>query len=49
MPFISRYIGVNKYGVVDTDDGVEEVVTSADIGRTVNFLHIPIVGVDVSH
>ena len=35
MLFVSRYIGTDKYGVVDTDDGVEEVVTLNDIEHAV--------------
>ena len=48
MLFVSRYIGTDKYGVVDTDDGVEDIVSPTEIGQAVNFLFIKIAGVNPS-
>lgn len=45
MLYISRCIDFSKYGVVDTDDGVEEVVGLMDIIKMVRDTHIDIKGV----
>ena len=47
MLFISRQAGSNLFGVVDTDDGVEEIVSFGDICRYVSEYGIDIEGVSV--
>lgn len=37
MLYISRYFGVGRYGVVDTDDGVEQVVTKKELVNSLNL------------
>lgn len=46
MLYISRYIGLNEFGVVDTDDGVEEVVTLQQVIRACGPLNVQIAGVE---
>lgn len=45
MLFISRYIGEEHQGVVDTDDGDEQVSTINDIIEAVLVYNIPIFGI----
>lgn len=45
MLFISRLIGYHNYGVVDTDDGVEEVVDMQELYHLVIELGLEIYGV----
>lgn len=45
MLYISRYIGQTKYGVVDSDDGVETVCTYADLMDYVLKMGLDIKGV----
>lgn len=47
MLYISRYVGFDSYGVVDTDDNIETVVKLDDIKTAVLRLGIPIRGVEV--
>lgn len=47
MLYVSRVIPVGKFGVVDTDDGVETVVSWMDIRRYVRDYHLEIMGVEV--
>lgn len=47
MLYISRQIGVDKYGVVDTDDGQEDVLNRKQIEHVVVDLHIPIEGATI--
>ena len=49
MLFISRYIGQQKFGVVDTDDGVETVCTYSDIVEYVIDMGISIAGVETTY
>lgn len=44
MLYVSRYVGGDKVGVVDTDDGVEEVLTEEKLWDIVRSLHIQVVG-----
>lgn len=46
MLFISRHDGMNFYGVVDTDDGVEEVIPRNKIVQLVGDTGIEIKGAD---
>lgn len=46
MLYVSRRIGNFSYGVVDTDDGTEEVVKKGDIVEAVNHLGVKIEGFD---
>ena len=45
MLFISRRVGLDCFGVVDTDDGVEEVVNKDDIAENVTRYKLDIKGV----
>lgn len=45
MFYISRVVGANKYGVVDTEDGVENIMTTGELSRATCKLGIPIEGV----
>lgn len=45
MLFVSRLIGATNYGVVDTDDGVEEIITDVDLIR-ITKLGLEIKGID---
>ena len=47
MLYISRFAGRYCYGVVDTDDGTEEVVAGYDITNAVSNLGLSILGVDI--
>ena len=48
MLYISRYIGFNNYGVVDTEDGLEDVVSADDIKNAVFRAGLTIEGVEVA-
>lgn len=48
MLYISRHIGQAKYGVVDSDDGVETVCTYGDLHEYVIGLGLDIKGVQVT-
>ena len=45
MLYISRYIGSNDYGVVDTDDGVEQRATHQELIRACEKLGLQIAGI----
>lgn len=45
MLFISRFVDYESYGVVDTDDGVEEVISLQDVYRASYDLGLDIQGV----
>lgn len=47
MFYISRRIGANRYGVVDTEDGHEDVMTYAELDDAVCRLCIEIAGVQI--
>lgn len=47
MLYISRMIGRDKFGVVDTDDGVEEVIDYATLNEIVCWSKVTIRGVHV--
>lgn len=49
MLFVSRHIGISGYGVVDTDDGSEEVVTSSEAAYYTEVLGLDIKGVARRH
>ena len=45
MLYISRYIGKHRYGVYDTDDGVEEEVSKQDLTKVACIFGIDIEGI----
>lgn len=45
MLYISRFVGLQKYGVVDTDDGVEEVCDMSDLFDAVCKHELDIAGI----
>lgn len=47
MLYISRSIGRNRYGVMDTDDGVEQVVTRSELSKYVLDDGLNIVGCEL--
>ena len=47
MLYISRYIGLRSFGVVDTDDGVEQVATARDIVEATLNSHLVIQGCSI--
>lgn len=49
MLYVSRYVGQTKYGVVDTDDGVETVVTYQDLTEYVINNGLDIKGVTIGY
>lgn len=49
MLYVSRYVGQTKYGVVDTDDGVETVVTYQDLTEYVLNNGLDIKGVTIGY
>lgn len=46
MYYISRRVGVNRFGVIDTEDGHEDVLTGEEIQEAVLSLGIDIKGVE---
>lgn len=49
MLYVSRYVGQTKYGVVDTDDGVETVVSFQDLADYVLVDGLDIKGVNIDY
>lgn len=45
MLYISRFVGQSKYGVVDTDDGTETIITHKELWEYCIDLHMDIKGV----
>ena len=45
MLYVSRYLGNDNYGVVDSDDGVETIVTAEEILHYIKDLNLEIAGV----
>lgn len=48
MLYVSRFVSRFSYGIVDTDDGKEEVVASHDVTRAVQNLGLTIMGVETT-
>lgn len=46
MLYISRRAGLNEYGVVDTDDGVEEIVKYPRLSEIIGNFDLDILGVE---
>ena len=44
MLYISRYIGTYNFGVVDTDDGVEQEISQSELESAINVSRLDIVG-----
>ena len=49
MLYVSRYAGLSSFGVVDTDDGIEQVATARDIAEALWASHLEIAGCSVEH
>ena len=49
MLYISRYIGPDQYGVVDTDDGVEQVISFTELYGAVCLDRLSIAGAPIVH